>query len=309
MKAGTRGSSADGGGNPSSALHTTRDNTHGVSKLPTVRHSPLQQRMEERAHAAAVRRSAAATTMPLAFGSSSERMKSKVIGVKTHLDPQQEESPDPGAYNIYESGFSNTQATLSQSGFSAMPMSPGKNSTTLWSRSASPRMAEQYGSSYTANLGPETYNAHSSMDYTRYAGSVWLDHTHPSSTFGSKTKRFEVPGVEILEIPDAKYTMEWEAKHWTSKGAPMMKDARMRRANVHQVDKGFLTQPSVAPGHIYNTDCPLLPTIATNVATMPSVSSAIFRDKSERFPDPKWQYSRPLGPDTYSGAWFRAIKV
>lgn len=270
-----------------------------------TKNSPLLSRLEERAHNAAVRRNSAATSLPCAFGSGADRF-TPAIGA-----PSIPDAPDPGIYPVYESSFSNG-VQQPHAGLPPIMQYPSQSANGLWSRSSLPRLSESVGSGSTVgarNLGPTAYEQHKSKDNIYNSGSVWLDTVHCSSSFATKTKRFEQAGVEILEIPDSKYTIETEAKHWTSKGVPKQKAARFRKKDVHTEKAGFLTLPSIAPGYIYNTDCPHLPCIASGLKEDSNNSSAIFKDKCERFPDAKMQYARPLGPDTYSGAWFRAIKV
>ncbi|KAK3244828.1 hypothetical protein CYMTET_45577 [Cymbomonas tetramitiformis] len=254
------------------------------------RSSSLTSRLEERAHAAAVRRSAHATHIAPSFGCSAARMQ-RITGVKTHLDTQQEEAPDLGTYGVYDSTLGIEKV----------------NASTLWTQSTVPKEYTYYFKpSYSRHVAPTAYEYHNSKDYIDKGRNV----APYFSSFSSRTKRFEQAGVDHTEIPDAAFSLEAESKLWTSKGFAQTKASdRFNSASVPIVGKGHLSKPSDTPGAKYDTACGVLPTIASATYEESPQPTSSFRNKSERFPNPKFAYSRMLGPDTYSGAWQRAAKV
>mmetsp|Transcript_35731 Transcript_35731/g.77989 ORF Transcript_35731/g.77989 Transcript_35731/m.77989 type:complete len:317 (-) Transcript_35731:295-1245(-) len=262
-------------------------------KVKAMKVPPSQQRLEARIQEAVARRNKAAQRGSCAFGSGCDRTN----GIGHHL--KRESAPDPGVYFDPEDTFvSEAKCHSPRSG------QVRKSLSTLWARSKAERLYESKQQKTQKHLGVGTYSPHVALDKTHSSGSMWLDKGHCSSSFATRTKRFDkVP----LEVPETTITQDMVSKQWLARNIINYKCPRFKAKDVVQHDKGFLTQPPDTPGFIYNTDCYMLPTIMTSIKSEPP--SRTFIDRRERFPTPKFQYKRPLGPDSYAFSWHQAMQA
>mmetsp|Transcript_22973 Transcript_22973/g.38456 ORF Transcript_22973/g.38456 Transcript_22973/m.38456 type:complete len:351 (+) Transcript_22973:95-1147(+) len=264
-------------------------------KVRSMKVPPSQLRMEARIQEAVARRNKAAQGGSSAFGSSTDRSITP-----QHLS-KREEVPDPGTYFDPEDTF------VSE----AKPHSPhanivSKSLNTLWTRSTYERLFEPKERKVAKHLGVGTYSPHLSLDKSNRSGSVWLDTKHQSSSFATRSNRFSKALDEPVETP---ITQQMMSKHWLQTRIINYKSRRFTTKDVTQAAKGFLSEPPQTPGFIYETACPALPTIESVAKLNLEINSRIFVDRRARFPDAKFQYARPLGPDTYSFAWHQASRA
>jgi len=260
----------------------------------------MNERLEERAHAARAMRHLYSAKSSYAFGSLTDR--SHMI---TGATPDNYGSLWAPKEAMPETTYSPNVHSV---GLMQDPRSPSPTRTWQnWGASSifvsnSPRLKQPPRPPYREDIGPDTYNVAEAKDALSKAfPTIDRSKFNSQGTFNSTAKRFLIPAVIKKEEVETTWTMEKDAVVWRERKFTLPHEKRFVRSPMSPPKKSYRT-----PGFVYDTDTYVTPSIDKEVKTSSITCSSAFKSSRSRFPEAKFPYTRPLGPDTYSGAWFRA---